>query len=388
MPFAYIDNIDDHRMMMTEEEFNVFFKTACDNTISKTECDMSFDIVSKVFFRNKQLKDIQTYEYTKIINLNIESLQKVFDNKLYICNQLTNEEINQCIDDMTKLYDIVYHSYQNIHSWSTMSSEDIYTFFEMSNWLNKIGNTFLRLNKFAYELYRRIALIFNKYTNSTFMGVSNEESNSDKFYFLYHLHYMRELFKVSKNNMDSQPTVERNLFVNTGKYVYLSLDICMDMFKYLRENEDELDFNLLLDNYIIHSFDVLSLYFTTEHKMTDYVQKQHYYKGIFNYMKFIADNIHQMYHEGMTHALYLKMYEAVKNARIISQSNNTVFIDHRIIQNIEMMMCHIIEKKSMNHIDHYFIRIRCTYIMYRIQQVRFMEHSDFSQKRCDMMTSF
>ncbi len=384
MPIAYIDNIDDHRKMMTEEEFNVFFKTACDNTISKTECDMSFDIVSKVFFRNKQVKDIQSNEYMKIVNLNIESLQKVFDNKLYICNQLTSDEIYQCIDDMTNLYDIIYHSFQNIDSWSTMNIEDTYVFFEISNWLKKIGNTFLRLNKFAYELYRRIALLFNKYTDNSFMGVSNEESNSDKFYFLYHLYYMIELFKVSKNNMDSQPMVERQLFVNTGKYVYLSLDICMDMFKYLRENEDELDFNLLLDNYIIHSFDVLSLYFTSDHKMTDYVQKERYYKGIFNYMKFIGDNIHQMYHEGMTHALYLKMYEAVKNARIISQSNNTVFIDHRIIQQIETMMNHIIEKKSMNHIDHYFIRIRCSYIMYRIQQVRFMEHSDFSQK----MSSF
>jgi hypothetical protein len=182
--------------------------------------------------------------------------------------------------------------------------------------------------------------------------------------------------------------VSRDVFVNTGKYVHISIDICFEMFHYLHLNQDETDFNLLLDNYIIHSFDTLSIHFSNDHKMTDYTQKEPYYKGIFNYMKFIERNIHQFYHEGMTHELYLKMYESAKNARIISQSNNTVFIDHRIVQHIETMINHIIEKKSMNHIDHYFIRIRCSYVIYRIQQVKFIELSDFTQKKFNMMTSF
>ncbi len=389
MPFAYIENVDDYRMMMSKDEFDTFFKRACDNTISKTECDLSFDIVSKVFFRNKQTKDIQSDEFTKIVDLNIECLQKTFNNKVYICNQLTNEEILQCIEDMTMLYNIIDYCIQNVDTWSMMTNEDRYTFFEMNKWMNKIGSIFLKLNKFAYELYRRLVIVFNKYTDiTTFTGVSNEESYSDKFYFMYHLYYMMELFKVSKNNIESQPSVSRDVFVNTGKYVHISLDICFEMFDYLRKNQDEIDFNLLLDNYIIHSFDVLSTFFTSEHKMTDYIQKEPYYRGIFNYMKFIERNIHQIYHEGMTHELYLKMYESIKNARIISQSNNTVFIDHRIIQNIETMMNHIIEKKKMNYIDHYFIRIRCSYIIHRIQQVRYTDLSDFTQKKFNMMTSF
>ena len=275
---------------------------------------------------------------------------------------------------------MVLDSYQYDNTWTRMDNSDRYMFYDMSLLMKYIGNTFYQLNKSVYDIYRRIVFIFNKYTDTSFRGVSSTESKNDQFYFLYHIYYMNKLFQISLSNRESQPDVDRKEFVNTSNYVIDSLDISFKMFQFLDDNKSETDFNFLLQNYIIYSFDVISHYFFDGNKMTDSIKKQPYYRGIFNFMKFIEENIHQMYQEGMTHSLYLKMYEAVKNAKIISNSKNTVFINHHIFEQIETMMNHIIHKKSMNTIDHYFIRIRCSFILHRINQVYFEEHDDLREK--------
>ena len=125
----------------------------------------------------------------------------------------------------------------------------------------------------------------------------------------------------------------------------------------------------------------MSEYFFHDEKMTDYSTKETFYRGISNCLKFVEQNIHMMYQEGMTHELFVKMHEMVKAANIISKSNNTIFVDNHILQHIQTMLNHTIEKKRMNPIDHYFIRIRCSYMLLRIQKVQFESLSDFTEKR-------
>ena len=101
MPITMINPED--LIGLPEEVKDQIWTKAMENTLTRYECDIAFEIVSKSFFRNMHMKDIHYTEFTKIVDFNIECLQKIFDNKVYICNKLTSDEIHQCVEWMTRI---------------------------------------------------------------------------------------------------------------------------------------------------------------------------------------------------------------------------------------------------------------------------------------------
>lgn len=371
MSFNVITDVEALRSTMDNEVFDSVMKKARGNTITKAECDISFDLASKVFFHFKHLKDITNCDYEKKIDLCIGTIQKVFENRFSILNQMSMEEADYCLHLWNDLYDSMKNREFSFVSYIT----EIYSTLQQTN------SIVLKSNKSFSDIYSKLIFIFNKYTDYGFMGVSEDESRNDKICFMTHLYYVIKMFEISKSNIISQPSLSSKDFVNTGAYIIHIMDICFKLFHYLDDSSTESDFHYLLDNYIMFSFDLISEYFFHDEKMTDYSTKKTYYSGIFNCIKFVEKNIHMMYQEDMTHELFVRMSEMVKAANIISKSNNTIFIDNRILLQIQTMLNHTIEKKRMNPIDHYFIRIRCSYMLLRIQKIQFESLSDFTEKR-------
>ncbi len=375
MSYRVITDIDALRSTMDEASFEIFMDKARGNTITKANCDISFDIASKVFFHFQHLKDIGNDEYEKKINLTLETIQKVFLHQFSIIENMDLTDVEYCI---YHLYHLYHYVKEDLNSFYNV---DHHIFMMIHQTLSKINPYIMKLKKSFSDIYSRMIYTYNKYTNDDFCGVSEEEGRFDQINFLTNLYYVIRMFEISKENVFSQPDVPVSEFVNTGKYIIDMVEFCFSLFQYLHDNQTETDFHLLLDNYIMYSFDLISdKFFTDEYKMTDYSTKETYYKGILNCMKFVEKNIHCMYQEGMSHELFVKMNEMVKSANIISRSNNTVYVDHHVLQQISTMLSHIVDKKRMNPVDHYFIRIRCSYLIHRIQQVQFESLSDFSQK--------